>query len=889
MALGPTIKTIQDIMRQDTSVDGDAQRIGQLAWMLFLKILDDREIENKTLRERSPIPDALRWQSWAATGGLTGDELLRFIDTKLFPGLQDLPDMDPFERVVRQIFMDDVFADPDNRMKSGALLRQVIDKLNEIDFSSAANRHEVVESFEQILGDLHGAGTAGEHYTPRAVIQFMVEQVDPRLGETVLDPACGTGGFLARTIDHVRSKHKKTDDDEPTIAASIRGIETKQLPHLLCVINMILHGIEAPTEIHLGTALGIHLRDHVSKQPPDVILTTPPFGGMEERGIEKAFPAAFRTRETADLFLYRIITLLRPGGRAAIVVPDGLLFEEGMRRTRLKEKLLEECNLHTIVRLPNGVFTPYTMIKSNLLFFTKGEPTKEIWYYDHSYSRENQYSKTRPLRVEEFAPERAWWHDRKETRQAWKVSIDEIKARGYNLDLRWLAADTGQAPSRLASLTLQGFRGFGKLDLTLPREGPAVLIGVNGAGKSTVLEGIAILLSSFTAAVSGTTPREAEFQLRESDIRTGDEGATVSATFRIGEELKSWERYALRANRALDLDSRITEQAEALRDQLLRFGGASVPVLCFYPASRGLGDNGGDKRSPQRGRSNQLALLIEDGDDKRSRQPFPQLEVYDRSFQGGLGPFNDFIRWFRLEEDLENQLRLREDPSLRSWHLEIVRKALQRFLGELGAARFANPRIERSSDDKEATLVLEKDGEPLRIDQLSEGEKNTILLVSDIARRLAIANPARTDPLQGEGIVLIDEIDLHLHPGWQRGLLPALCVTFPGCQFIVSTHSPQVLSRMTKEHVFILENFELVRMTPHTYGRDANSILGEAMGLPERPADIEAKIRQASILVDDERLEEAKVALDELVSLLGDDDNVIVRLRTLVSFLEDES
>jgi type I restriction enzyme M protein len=434
MALGTTIKTIQDIMRKDTGVDGDAQRIGQLVWMLFLKILDDREIEKETARKRyrSPIPDALRWGSWAADAeGPTGDALLGFVNNTLFPTLKGLPGTDALSGVIRV-----VFEDAYNYMKSGHLLRQVVNKLNDIDFNRSADRHEIGGIYEQILSDLRGAGNAGEYYTPRAVTQFMVEQVDPQLGETVLDPACGTGGFLACTIEHLRSKYAKTDEDEQTIQASIQGIEKKPLPHLLCVTNMVLHQIDAPRQIRRANALGRAIADYKKKDEVDVVLTNPPFGGVEEDGIETAFPAAFRTRETADLFLYLLMTVVKDGGRAALVLPDGTLFGEGIK-TRLKERLLEVCNLHTIVRLPKGVFNPYTGIKTNLLFLTKGTPTKDVWFYEHPYPEgAKSYSKTKPMRIEEFEPERKWWKKRKESDQAWKVSLEEIRARNYNLDIK---------------------------------------------------------------------------------------------------------------------------------------------------------------------------------------------------------------------------------------------------------------------------------------------------------------------------------------------------------------------------------------------------------------------------------------------------------------------
>lgn len=437
MNLSTTIKSIQDIMRKDVGVDGDAQRLGQLGWLLFLKIFDAREEERELIEDayRSPIPERLRWRNWAADPeGMTGDELLAFVNDELFPKLKELPvsgDPDDPAAVVRG-----VFEDAYNYMKSGTLLRQVINKLEEIDFHSAKDRHVFGDIYEQLLRDLQSAGNAGEYYTPRAVTQFMVEMVDPRLGETVLDPACGTGGFLTCAIEHIRRRDVRTPEHEAELRRSIRGVEKKPLPHLLCTTNMLLHGIDVPTNIQRGNTLARPLRDYGPSDRVDVIVTNPPFGGIEEDGIEANFPTEFRTKETADLFLVLIKHLLKDGGRAAVVLPDGFLFGEGVK-TRIKERLLEECDLHTIVRLPKGVFAPYTSIATNLLFFTKGRPTKEIWYYEHRYPPgQKSYSKTKPIRIEEFEAEKAWWNARVENDVAWRVPVEEIRARGYNLDLK---------------------------------------------------------------------------------------------------------------------------------------------------------------------------------------------------------------------------------------------------------------------------------------------------------------------------------------------------------------------------------------------------------------------------------------------------------------------
>ncbi|MBL9191934.1 MAG: SAM-dependent DNA methyltransferase [Opitutaceae bacterium] len=366
------IKSIQDIMRKDVGVDGDAQRISQLVWMFFLKIYDDREAEIELLEDHytSPLPEKLRWRNWAADPeGMTGNELADFVNDKLFPTLKEKLVLEGPTGKRAQVIRN-VFEDAYNYMKSGTLMRQVINKISEINFNNTEDRHTFGGIYEQILKDLQSAGNAGEFYTPRAVTQFIVNRVDPKLEELVLDPACGTGGFLACTIEHKRKHYVKSAQDAEALIESIHGVEKKALPHMLCTTNMILHGIDTPTNIRHGNTLARPYKDYTDKDRVHVIITNPPFGGTEEDGIENNFPATFRTRETADLFMALIIKLLKNHGRAAVVLPDGFLFGEGMK-TRLKQDLVEKCNLHTIVRLPNGVFAPYTGIKTNILFFTK--------------------------------------------------------------------------------------------------------------------------------------------------------------------------------------------------------------------------------------------------------------------------------------------------------------------------------------------------------------------------------------------------------------------------------------------------------------------------------------------------------------------------------------
>jgi type I restriction enzyme M protein len=442
MSVRTIVKAIQDIMRQDVGVDGDAQRISQVCWMFFLKILDDQDLQLDLMKPSytSPLPDSLRWCRWAADReGMTGDELLGFINGTLFPALKDLKPVGAQahrRRVVRA-----VFEDAYNYMKSGQLLRQVINKINEIDFNNLADRQHFGDVYEQLLNDLQSAGNAGEYYTPRAVTGFMAERIDPRPGEILLDPACGTGGFLTCSIRHMRRNYVKTPDDEVLMQASLRAVEKKPLPHMLCTTNMLLHGIEDPSFVRHDNTLARPYVSYTQQDRVDIVLTNPPFGGREEPGIESNFPSHLQTRETADLFLALIIRLLKPGGRAAVVLPDGSLFGEGVK-TRLKEQLMAECNLHTIVRLPNSVFKPYATVGTNLLFFEKGEPTTETWFYEHRVPEgQKSYSMTKPIRIEHLKGCVDWWggakrKDRAETEVAWKITIEEVKRLGYNLDIK---------------------------------------------------------------------------------------------------------------------------------------------------------------------------------------------------------------------------------------------------------------------------------------------------------------------------------------------------------------------------------------------------------------------------------------------------------------------
>lgn len=437
MTIETMIKRIRNIMRQDAGVDGDAQRISQLVWMLFLKVYDAKEEFWEFVEDdyESIIPEKCRWRNWAIDNkdgeALTGEDLLDFVDNTVFPTLKKIEVDSSTEK--RKAIVKYVFEDSNNYMKNGTLLRQVINILNEVDFNENEERHAFNDIYENILKDLQSAGSSGEFYTPRSVTEFMAEMIQPKVGEKIADFACGTGGFLTSALNFMENQIK-TPEDQETVQQNLFGIEKKPLPYLLAITNMILHDIDAPNIVH-GNSLTKNVRDYKEEDKADVILMNPPYGGTEEDSVKINFPMALQSSETADLFMVLILYRLKKNGRAAVVLPNSFLFGDEGGKTAIKQKMLEECNLHTIVRLPEGVFAPYTSIETNLLFFDKTGPTKEIWYFEHplpeGYLR---YSKTKPLKKSEFSLEKEWWDNRVENDHAWKVSIDEVVKANYNLN-----------------------------------------------------------------------------------------------------------------------------------------------------------------------------------------------------------------------------------------------------------------------------------------------------------------------------------------------------------------------------------------------------------------------------------------------------------------------
>ncbi len=438
------IKRIRDIMRMDAGINGDAQRIEQMVWMLFLKVYDAKE-DDWELNEdnyESIIPEECRWRNWAKADknghAMTGDELLNFVNNTLFPTLKGItvrPDTPVKKAIVKS-----TFEDANNYMKDGVYLRQVIDVIDEIQFDDVKESHDFGFVYEEILRELQSAGSSGEFYTPRAVTDFMALMIQPKLGEKMADFACGTGGFITSWLGQLQKQVKDTDAQKQ-FDDSIYGVEKKPFPYLLCVTNMLLHDIEVPNIYH-DNSLRYNLLDYTDDDKFDVILMNPPYGGHEDKSIQGFFPDDLASSETADLFMSVIMYRLKKNGRAAVVVPDGFLFGLDNAKVAVKTKLLTEFNLHTIVRLPGSVFSPYTSISTNLLFFDNTKPTGDVWFYRVDMpSDRKHFSKTKPMELKHFDDCIAWWSDRKEITledgpKAQKFTAEFLlKDQGCNIDL----------------------------------------------------------------------------------------------------------------------------------------------------------------------------------------------------------------------------------------------------------------------------------------------------------------------------------------------------------------------------------------------------------------------------------------------------------------------
>ena len=436
-SLSSLIKSSRDIMRKDAGLNGDLDRLPQLSWILFLKCYDDLEIRREedakaTRQKYKPIiPPPYRWRDWASNEneGATGEDLIKFVNDGLLPALRGLSGSDERLKVA------EVFKETYSRMLSGYLLRDVVNLVDGIHFQSKDEIFTLAHLYESMLKEMRdAAGDSGEFYTPRPVVKLIVDRTKPRLGETVLDPACGTGGFLVEAYEYLKPLAKNSKDQIKLQSETLYGVEKKPLPYLLGTMNLLLHGVENPN-IRRDNALKNPLNEIGEKDRFDVIVTNPPFGGEEEAGIQLNFPESLRASETALLFMQFVMRSLKHGGRCGVVVPNGFLFGDGVS-ARIKEQLLRNFDLHTIVRLPTGVFAPYTGIATNLLFFARSQPTTDIWFYEVPARDGGRYSKSKPMQFDEFQNCIAWWDERVENEFAWKVSAKTVLESGCNLDIR---------------------------------------------------------------------------------------------------------------------------------------------------------------------------------------------------------------------------------------------------------------------------------------------------------------------------------------------------------------------------------------------------------------------------------------------------------------------
>lgn len=825
-----------EALRHDLRPSDPWVAVEHLAWLLVLKIADDRDREAAI-----PYPEGLRWRDWATNSKrFHKSGLLSFLENELIPGYQAW--IPPSEHQERGVLFRTIFEGVENRIGSDEVLRKVLDELGSLDLSFTQDQN--------VLGRIHDEliqWVRGEHkaFVASILPAAVVRAAKPQWGEVILDVCCGQGDLLVAVV-HELQRLPHEPNDLQKLNRNLHGYEKSFFDYLLTVLRLMLIGIDAPSGILWTKETTRNQQSITPKLQADVIVSNLPRNDLQ-RLLGLASNKTEHDLTSNQLAL--ILDHLLPRGRAAVVVPREFLANV-TTSIAIKERLLGECNLHRINRFGCRRANQPFGFDADVLLFDKTASTSEIDYVEM-----NEYDSDHASRFN----------------FAWNTTADAIRSRGYRLDMT--PPQLNQTSLRARWLQLQSFRGFDKLHFELPEHGPTVFIGVNGSGKTSLLDAIAMQLSQFSALLRNASVRHSELQLSRNDVRSGAEKAAIIALMQVDGFTETWQAStSAKPKASTQVDPALVETTQFILEKLRHVPASAIPVVCYYPATRGIGIGAsGDK---------QVALT------------YPQLHAHDRAFGRGLGPFQDFVEWFRDEEDAENEKRLRKDPTYRSNKLEVVRRAVQGFLEALGGAHFANIRMERleggRGGKKIIELVVDKDSTRLSIAQLSEGEKNTLLLVADLASRLGIANPEVANPLTGSGIVLIDEVDSHLHPAWQREVLPALEKTFSGCQFIVTTHSPQVLGRVPKGNVFILENFDIIPKHPHTYGRDANSILGEVMGLPERPKDIEQLIHEASRLVDEEKLEDAKLVLGKLADAVGDTDHMVVRIRTMMSFLTDE-
>lgn len=750
--------------------------------------------------------------------------------------------------------------------------------------------------FEYFLdGFARGASrTLGAHLTPRSVAQLVARIVDPQHGR-VCDPCCGSGGMLIECARFIRDRR-----GEPTQEVSFNGTEVVLTVFQIAKMNLAINGLLGDVQLNDS------LRALWPKESSfDFVVSCPPFNRTgytrETQDDRRRFPFGIPTSDNANyLWIQLFYSALSHDGRAGFVMPNSAGESRGSEQ-EIRRQLLQTGVVDAVIALsPN-------------LFYTMNLPVT-AWFLDRGKTKTSRQDRVlfidargiyRKLdrRRRDLAPEqiehisnivRLYRGETPETTQGSEklleqsfpgskyrdvpglckaATLKEIEGKAFSLNPGRYVGMAPAAAMRLRHMRLNNVYGFQNLDLRFPEGQVAVLIGANGAGKTTVLDSIAMFLAPLAALLRGADPRKAPYALTRTAVHVDADRAEAELRLDAGGAEEAWRLSASPTTTRPPMDPAMKAWAHRLEEALAANASASVPVLCYYPAVRFYAHEGPQKRRA-----------------KMAAPTAPQLLAYENAFEMGQQSFDGVVAWFRREEDLENEVRLGGEPAYVNPRLDGVRQAVLRFMDRLsGTGMFDDLRVRRDPDDAtQARLVLRKDGKELPLDSLSDGERGCILLVADLAQRLVAANPGASDPLSGAGIVLSDEIELHLHARWQRSILPALTEIFPGCQFIVTTHSPQVLSRVPREQIVLLSRFQVVEQLPYTEGRDTNAILSELMGVPARPEEAAQEIDDLARLIDEEDLEGARRKLDELKQRFGPVDRDLLRLGAMLRALEED-
>lgn len=710
-----------------------------------------------------------------------------------------------------------------------------------------------------------------------SLAELMVRFIEPTHG-TVFDPACGFGQLLLHCAQYTREPNSTKRD------LQYQGTDRSREKAAFCKMNLLVHDIAAEVR-------NADLFSQTQTETFDFIVSNPPWNqhGLHVDRIaenDSRFRFGLPTTKNANyLWIQLIHSALRHNGRAAFVMPPTAGTTRGSE-LEIRKRLIQSGDVEAIVALSSQLMLG-TSLPTVLWVFNKEKsksPRKNsILFIDARHIHQQVERGRRELSSEQLAflttivdryraGNGASGHDLERPGLCKVATLDEIELQNWDLSPGRYVGIAAPDAFRLRSLYLKNVYGFEELQIDFPEGQATVLVGINGAGKSTILDSIAMFLSPLAALLRQTDPKKAPYLMGPFVIRAGEKQVEAHLDVQIAGSTQRWKLSSGRISSKRVIDTSMRSWVERVHDALEADETASVPILCYYPAVRFHGHHGAGKKRT-----------------KDAESSIQQLAAFDDAFDLDHQSFADVVDWFRREEDLENEIRLAGNPEHRNPRLDAVRQAVLRFMDTLSSGVFDDLRVRRDPrNTTHASLVLRKEETELSIDTLSDGERGVMLLVADLAQRLAAANPSASDPLSGAGVVLIDEIELHLHPRWQRAVLPELIRTFRGCQFIVTTHSPQVLSRVPREQIRLLSKFHIVQHFPETEGRDTNAILTELMGVSARPEEAEAEIAELARLIDDEAFDDARLKWQELESRWPTDNDVL-RLGAMLRALEEDA